>query len=181
MPELGIGTAAQAHLAFAMPNLGYASDVNGCVYHSGDVILRKAAHRRRVHPPTRRPGPRRHPRRGRTRRIPLRPLMRFRPCIDLHEGRVKQIVGTSLRDGIAPQTHFIAPPHPPAYFAARYCCDQLFGGHVIMLGPGNEDAATQALAAFPRRPTGRRRHPPRQRSGLAQPRCRAGDRHFLCL
>ena len=74
--------------------------------------------------------------------------MRFRPCIDLHEGQVKQIVGTSLRDGIAPQTHFIAP-HPPAYFAERYRRDQLFGGHVIMLGPGNEDAAAQALAAFP--------------------------------
>ena len=74
--------------------------------------------------------------------------MRFRPCIDLHEGRVKQIVGTSLRDGSAPQTHFIAP-HPPAYFASRYGRDQLFGGHVIMLGPGNEDAAIQALAAFP--------------------------------
>ena len=74
--------------------------------------------------------------------------MRFRPCIDLHEGRVKQIVGASLRDGSAPQTHFIAP-HPPAYFAARYCHDQLLGGHVIMLGPGNEDAAAQALAAFP--------------------------------
>ena len=38
MPELGIGTAAQAHLAFAMQNLGYASDVNGFVYHSDDVI-----------------------------------------------------------------------------------------------------------------------------------------------
>ena len=38
MPELGIGTAAQAHLAFAMRNLGYASDVNGFVYHSDDII-----------------------------------------------------------------------------------------------------------------------------------------------
>ena len=74
--------------------------------------------------------------------------MRFRPCIDLHEGQVKQIVGTSLRDGSVPQTHFIAP-HPPDYFAERYRNDQLFGGHVIMLGPGNEDAAAQALAAFP--------------------------------
>jgi len=74
--------------------------------------------------------------------------LRFRPCIDLHEGQVKQIVGTSLGDGIVPQTHFIAP-HPPAYFAARYRRDQLFGGHVIMLGPGNENAAAQALAAFP--------------------------------
>ncbi|MBM3279141.1 MAG: mandelate racemase/muconate lactonizing enzyme family protein [Candidatus Handelsmanbacteria bacterium] len=38
MPELGVGTAAQAHLAFAMRNLGYASDVNGVVYHQGDVV-----------------------------------------------------------------------------------------------------------------------------------------------
>lgn len=38
MPELGIGTAAQAHLAFAMRNLGYASDVNGCTYQADDVI-----------------------------------------------------------------------------------------------------------------------------------------------
>lgn len=38
MPELGIGTAAQAHLAFAMNNLGYASDVNGFIYHADDII-----------------------------------------------------------------------------------------------------------------------------------------------
>lgn len=38
MPELGIGTAAQAHLAFSRVNLGYASDVNGFVYHSDDVV-----------------------------------------------------------------------------------------------------------------------------------------------
>jgi len=38
MPELGIGTAAQAHLAFAMRNLGYASDVNGIVYQADDVV-----------------------------------------------------------------------------------------------------------------------------------------------
>lgn len=37
MPELGIGTAAQAHLAFAMPNIGFASDLNGCVYHADDI------------------------------------------------------------------------------------------------------------------------------------------------
>ena len=38
MPEFGIGTAAQAHLAFAMPNIGHACDVNGFVYHSDDVV-----------------------------------------------------------------------------------------------------------------------------------------------
>ena len=39
MPELGVGTAAQAHLAFAMRNLGYASDVNGLIYQSDDIIV----------------------------------------------------------------------------------------------------------------------------------------------
>lgn len=76
--------------------------------------------------------------------------MRFRPCIDLHQGKVKQIVGASLRDdaGAAPVTHFVAQ-ESPAWFAERYRRDGLGGGHVIMLGPGNEAAAEAALAAYP--------------------------------
>jgi phosphoribosylformimino-5-aminoimidazole carboxamide ribotide isomerase len=74
--------------------------------------------------------------------------MRFRPCIDLHEGRVKQIVGSSLRDGASPLTNFDSEL-PPAYYAELYQRDGLRGGHVIMLGPGNEAAATEALGAFP--------------------------------
>ena len=55
MPELGVGTAAQAHLAFAMRNLGYGSDVNGCVYHSDDVIREELPiEDGYIHPP---PGP----------------------------------------------------------------------------------------------------------------------------
>jgi len=75
--------------------------------------------------------------------------MRFRPCIDLHAGQVKQIVGESLNaDGHAKTTNFVA--HQPAeYFAELYCQDELTGGHVIMLGPGNEDSARRALSAFP--------------------------------
>jgi muconate cycloisomerase len=38
MPELGIGTAAQAHLSFAMRNIGYGCDVNGVVYHADDIV-----------------------------------------------------------------------------------------------------------------------------------------------
>lgn len=38
MPEFGIGTAAQAHLALAVHHLPYACDVNGFVYHSDDII-----------------------------------------------------------------------------------------------------------------------------------------------
>lgn len=76
--------------------------------------------------------------------------MRFRPCIDLHGGRVKQIVGSTLRDGSGEslQTNF-SSDLPPSYYAARYREDNLPGGHVIMLGPGNEAAALDALRAWP--------------------------------
>lgn len=73
----------------------------------------------------------------------------FRPCIDLHRGAVKQIVGSSLRDdGSAPQTNFTSE-RPAAYFADLYRQDGLTGGHLIQLGPGNEAAAAQALSAYP--------------------------------
>lgn len=74
--------------------------------------------------------------------------MRFRPCIDLHNGVVKQIVGASLQDGADPQTNFTTD-QPASYFADRYRRDGLHGGHVIMLGPDNEAAAAAAVTAFP--------------------------------
>ena len=76
--------------------------------------------------------------------------MKFRPCIDLHNGIVKQIVGSSLSDGgtIGLITNF-ETDLSPAYFARMYKADGLSGGHVVMLGPGNEKAATSALSAFP--------------------------------
>jgi phosphoribosylformimino-5-aminoimidazole carboxamide ribotide isomerase len=77
-------------------------------------------------------------------------LMKFRPCIDLHQGQVKQIVGSTLKDhhdsGVA--TNF-ATTKPSTDFAAMYRRDRLMGGHVIMLGPGNDDAALAAIQAFP--------------------------------
>ena len=73
----------------------------------------------------------------------------FRPCIDLHEGRVKQIVGGSLSDsGAGLRTNFVSE-RPAAWFAELYRRDNLRGGHVIMLGPNNETAAREALAAWP--------------------------------
>ncbi len=76
-------------------------------------------------------------------------MTRFRPCIDLHEGRVKQIVGGTLRgDGRAPETNYESP-HPAAHYARIYREDGVTGGHVIQLGPGNEAAAREALAAYP--------------------------------
>lgn len=71
----------------------------------------------------------------------------FRPCIDLHEGRVKQIVGGSLSDAGAKENYVSS--QPASWFAQRYAQDGLRGGHVIQLGPGNEVAAMEALAAYP--------------------------------
>jgi len=73
----------------------------------------------------------------------------FRPCIDLHEGKVKQIVGGTLSDsGAGLRTNFVSEKSA-AWFAKLYRDDDLRGGHVIMLGAGNEAAAREALAAFP--------------------------------
>ena len=76
--------------------------------------------------------------------------MKFRPCIDLREGRVVQIIGGSLIDKNSEKlkTNFETDCSPED-FAKMYKDDNLPGGHVISLGPGNEDAALSALHAFP--------------------------------
>jgi phosphoribosylformimino-5-aminoimidazole carboxamide ribotide isomerase len=84
--------------------------------------------------------------------------MRFRPCIDLHEGKVKQIVGSTLRDRVGngrravPDDGLVTnfeTDRSAADYARLYRDDDLPGGHVIMLGPGNEAAAREALRAYP--------------------------------
>ncbi|MDP3849392.1 MAG: phosphoribosylformimino-5-aminoimidazole carboxamide ribotide isomerase [Luteolibacter sp.] len=76
-------------------------------------------------------------------------MTRFRPCIDLHQGKVKQIVGGSLRDdGEGPKENFVSDKSP-SWFAETFRADALTGGHVIKLGPGNDEAAREALAAWP--------------------------------
>ena len=74
----------------------------------------------------------------------------FRPCIDLHDGRVKQIVGGSIDDSQPDslRTNFVSDK-PPTWFAQLYRRDNLCGGHIIKLGQGNDDAAREALAAWP--------------------------------
>ena len=74
---------------------------------------------------------------------------KFRPCIDLHDGQVKQIVGSTLQDtGAGPATNFVSD-RTPGYYAELYRDLDLPGGHVIQLGKGNETAAREALAAWP--------------------------------
>lgn len=76
----------------------------------------------------------------------------FRPCIDIHSGVVKQIVGGTLSDDAARdaelRTNYVAE-HPASWFADVYKKHNLTGGHVIKLGPNCDDAARSALAAWP--------------------------------
>jgi phosphoribosylformimino-5-aminoimidazole carboxamide ribotide isomerase len=76
--------------------------------------------------------------------------MRFRPCIDLHHGKVVQIVGGSLDDQSDERlrTNFVSTRAPGDY-ARLYRDSHLAGGHVISLGGGNQDAALDALRAWP--------------------------------
>ena len=67
----------------------------------------------------------------------------FRPCIDLHQGQVKQIVGGSLTDAGA-NTNFVSS-QSAAYYADLYRQHQLTGGHVIALGPNNQQQVLEAL------------------------------------
>ena len=76
-------------------------------------------------------------------------MTKFRPCIDLHNGQVKQLVGSSLSGNDNDlKTNFVST-NSAGYYADIYRKDGLSGGHVIKLGPGNDVAARAALSAFP--------------------------------
>ena len=84
--------------------------------------------------------------------------MRFRPCIDIHNGKVKQIVGSSLKDeGSFAKDNFVAE-HGADYYARMYKESGLTGGHVILLNkagtPEYEADFTEAKKAFSTYPSG---------------------------
>lgn len=75
-------------------------------------------------------------------------MTKFRPCIDLHAGKVKQIVGGTLTtEDRDLKTNYVSE-HPAAYYASLYQSKNLTGAHVIMLGPGNDAAAKEALGEW---------------------------------
>lgn len=82
--------------------------------------------------------------------------MEFRPCIDIHNGKVKQIVGSSLRDeGDQAEENFVAEWDAASY-ARFYQKDHLKGGHIILLNPesspyyeATKEQALRALQAYP--------------------------------
>ena len=67
--------------------------------------------------------------------------MRFRPCIDIHNGQVKQIVGGSLKDwNDLAEEHFVAN-QDAAFYAKLYKEAGLKGGHIILLNPVTSEHA----------------------------------------
>lgn len=84
--------------------------------------------------------------------------MEFRPCIDIHNGKVKQIVGGSLRDEAdRAQENFVAK-QDASFFAKFYQKNGLKGGHIILLNKKGsayyEETHRQALAALEAYPDG---------------------------
>lgn len=82
--------------------------------------------------------------------------MEFRPCIDIHNGQVKQIVGGSLTDHAeGPRENFVAG-QDAAFYAGLYREKGIRGGHVILLNAKTSDfyektkaQALEALKAYP--------------------------------
>lgn len=82
--------------------------------------------------------------------------MKFRPCIDIHNGKVKQIVGGSLKDERDQAVTNFTSELDAAYYARMYRRDGLKGGHIILLNPKSSEyymetkrQALSALEAYP--------------------------------
>ena len=82
--------------------------------------------------------------------------MRFRPCIDIHNGKVKQIVGSSLKDEKDQARENYISEQDASHYAAMYRRDGLTGGHVILLNAADspyyqqtKQQAIEALEAYP--------------------------------
>ncbi|GJR81865.1 1-(5-phosphoribosyl)-5-[(5-phosphoribosylamino) methylideneamino] imidazole-4-carboxamide isomerase, chloroplastic [Tanacetum coccineum] len=88
--------------------------------------------------------------------LSIRCGVKFRPCIDIHKGKVKQIVGSTLSDMKGSDSTLVTnfeSDKSAAEYAALYKEDGLLGGHVIMLGadPLSNESAIGALHAYPGR------------------------------
>lgn len=82
--------------------------------------------------------------------------MKFRPCIDIHNGKVKQLVGGSLQDDRDQAQENFVSEKGAAYYARLFQKDGLKGGHVVLLNPASSpwfeadwQQAAAALAAYP--------------------------------
>lgn len=84
--------------------------------------------------------------------------MEFRPCIDIHNGQVKQIVGGSLKDRLDAAAENFVSEQDASFYAGLYRSRGIQGGHVILLNPPSsqyfEDTRQQALRALREYPGG---------------------------
>ena len=84
--------------------------------------------------------------------------MRFRPCIDIHDGKVKQIVGGDLQDAKTEVTTNYTSKRDASWYAKLYQRDKLTGGHIIVLNhsssPYYEASKQQAIEALESYPKG---------------------------
>ena len=83
--------------------------------------------------------------------------MQFRPCIDIHNGKVKQIVGSSLKDANNEAVENFVSEQSAADFARLYKRDGILGGHIILLNAIDSEyfeetkrQAIEALKAYPK-------------------------------
>ena len=83
--------------------------------------------------------------------------MKFRPCIDIHNGKVKQLVGSSLKDKENQAEENFVSEKNAVYYANLYKKDGLKGGHIIILNAGGSEffkeskkQAIEALSAYPK-------------------------------
>ncbi|EXB88699.1 1-(5-phosphoribosyl)-5-[(5- phosphoribosylamino)methylideneamino] imidazole-4-carboxamide isomerase [Morus notabilis] len=91
---------------------------------------------------------------SRFKRLSIQCAVSFRPCIDIHKGKVKQIVGSTLQDSKDDESSLVTnfeSDKSAGEYASLYKEDGLTGGHVIMLGadPLSNAAAIEALHAYP--------------------------------
>lgn len=113
--------------------------------------------------------------------------MEFRPCIDIHNGQVKQIVGGSLKDEGNQASENYVSEQDAAFYARLYQKQGIRGGHVILLNKEGseyyEATRQQAIGALgpTGRPADRRRHSSGKCSGVSGCRSQPCDRDFLCI
>ena len=78
--------------------------------------------------------------------------MKFRPCIDIHNGKVKQIVGGSLKDENNQAKENFVSEVDSIYYANLYKANNIKGGHIILLNSKDseyfEATKSEALKAL---------------------------------
>ena len=111
--------------------------------------------------------------------------MEFRPCIDIHNGKVKQIVGGSLKDAGYQATENFVAEQDAAYFAKLYQKEGIKGGHIILLNPVSSEyykaTGRTCTAGISRRTSDRWWSYSGKCKRVSGCRSESCDRYFVCV